>query len=178
MQNKDFICYEYKTVSAKPKDQTKVADMYEAFGWEITDASLNATGTVTLSLKRDRKQKHKQELTKLERQAESTYDVIDKLNSSKTRGAQIFSMIFGVIATLIFGGGLSLTLATPQSTVPLVIGIILGVIGIALCGVNYILYKKIADKKTKQLLPIIDDNEEKLANLLEKGNDLLKAEII
>ena len=79
---------------------------------------------------------------------------------------------------LFFGGGLSLTLATPQSAVPLVIGIILGVIGIALCGVNYILYKKIADKKTKQLLPIIDDNEEKLANLLEKGNDLLKAEII
>ena len=39
-------------------------------------------------------------------------------------------------------------------------------------------YKKLAEKKTKTLLPIIDDNEEKLANILEKGNDLLKTDLI
>lgn len=57
-------------------------------------------------------------------------------------------------------------------------GIVLGVVGFVLCGVNYLIYKKLVEKKTKQVLPIIDDNEEKLANLLEKGNDLLNADTI
>ena len=34
------------------------------------------------------------------------------------------------------------------------------------------------EKKTKEILPIIDDNEEKLANILEKGNDLLNTDFI
>ena len=57
-------------------------------------------------------------------------------------------------------------------------GIVLGIAGIVLCGINYLIYKQIAEKKTKTLLPIIDDNEEKLANILEKGNDLLKTDLI
>lgn len=54
-------------------------------------------------------------------------------------------------------------------------GIVLGIIGIALCGVNYAIYKKRAEKKTKALLPVIDETEETLAGLLERGNDLLSA---
>ena len=66
-----------------------------------------------------------------------------------------------------------------QNSIPAFVGgIILGIIGIALCAVNYPIYKKITVNKTKQVLPIIDDNEEKLANLLEKGNDLLHADLI
>ena len=57
-------------------------------------------------------------------------------------------------------------------------GIILGVVGIVLCGVNYVIYKKIEEKKTTQALPMIDVNEEKLANILAKGNDLLNADLI
>ena len=57
-------------------------------------------------------------------------------------------------------------------------GIVLGIIGLALCGLNPVIFKKISEKKTKQVLPAIDDNEEKLANLLEKGDELLKTEII
>ena len=54
----------------------------------------------------------------------------------------------------------------------------LGLAGFALCGVNYLIYKKLAERKTKQLLPVVDQTEEQLANVLERGNDLLKAEII
>ena len=79
MQEKDFTTYEYKTVAVKAKDQSKAMDMYEAFGWEITAVTSGAIAGVTLSLKRDRKQKHKQELNKLERQAE---DVFDTLNAA------------------------------------------------------------------------------------------------
>ena len=66
-----------------------------------------------------------------------------------------------------------------ENSIPALIGgIVLGVIGIALCSVNYIIYKNIVTKKTKQVLPVIDDNEEKLSNILEKGNDLLRTDLI
>ena len=178
MQEKDFVSYEYRTKTVKAKDQTKAIDMYEAFGWEVTSTSPALVDGVTLSLKRDRKQKHKQELTKLERQAEDVFETINGLHRAKTEGASIFAYIFGCIATLILGGGMCLCMLTENNIPAFAVGIILGVAGIALCGINYLIYKKIAAKKTKQILPVIDDNEEKLANILEKGNDLLNTDLI
>jgi len=178
MQEKDFISYEYKTKTVKAKDQTKAIDMYEAFGWEITSTTPVFADGVTLSLKRDRKQKHKQELTKLERQAEDTFETINGLHRTKTAGASIFAYLFGCVAALVLGGGMCLCMLIENSVPAFAGGIILGVFGIALCGMNYFIYKKLVAKKIKTLLPIIDETEEKLANLLEKGNDLLRAEII
>lgn len=178
MEEKNFISYEYKTVIVKAAEQYKATDMYEAFGWEINSTSSNIAGKVTLSMKRDRKQKHKQELAKLERQAEDLIVTIDSLQRSETMGASIFAYIFGIVSVLILGGGMCLVMLMENSTPAIVIGIVLGVIGIALCCINYLIYRKLADKKIRQVLPIIDANEEKLANLLEQGNDLLYAELI
>lgn len=178
MQEKDFIAYEYKTVSVKAKDRTKAMDLYEAFGWEVTGTSVSALGDTTLSLKRDRKQKHRQELNKLERQAEETFDAVNGLERSKTAGARVFAICCGIVAALIFGGGMCLTLLIENSIPALVGGIVLGVVGLGLCGLNYVLYNRLAAKKTKQVLPVIDETEEKLANILEKGNDLLKTDLI
>ena len=177
MQEKDFVSYEYRTVSVKAKDQARVMDLYEAFGWEVTGTSPALDG-VTLSLKRDRHIPHKQELVKLERQAEDTFARIGGLERSKTQGASVFSYIFGCIAVLILGGGMSLVMLVEGSIPALVGGIVLGIIGIVLCGVNYPIYKRLASQKTKALLPVIDETEEKLANLLERGNELLSAERI
>lgn len=178
MQEKDFVSYEYRTKTVKAKDQTRAMDMYEAFGWEITATTPTVVDGVTLSLKRDRKQKHKQELVKLERQAEDIFETINGLQRSRTEGASIFAYIFGVISALVLGGGMCLVMLIENNIPALVGGIALGLVGIAGCAVNYLIYNKIAAKKTKQVLPIIDDNEEKLANLLEKGNELLRADII
>lgn len=178
MQEKDFVAYEYRTKTVKAEMQTKAMDMYEAFGWEITATTPTAVNGVTLSLKRDRKQKHKQELVKIERQAESVFDAIIGLQQSKTMGASIFAYIFGALAALVLGGGMCLVMLIENSIPALVGGIVLGIVGIALCCLTYPIYKKLVANKTKTVLPIIDDNEEKLANLLEKGNDLLQADII
>lgn len=178
MQEKEFISYEYKTVSVKAKDQTKAMDMYEAFGWEITGTASAVTGDTTLSLKRNRNLLHKQELNKLERQAEDTFATINGLERSKTLVASVFAYIFGCFAALVLGGGMCLTMLIEGSIPAFVGGVILGVAGIALCGVNYVIYKKLVEKKTKSLLPVIDQTEEKLANTLEKGNDLLRADLI
>lgn len=178
MQDKDFVSYEYKTVQVNTKDQTKAMDMYEAFGWEVTGTTPTAVGGVTISLKRDRRQKHKPELNKLEQQAENTFETINHLQKAKTTGAGIFAYIFGIFAALVFGGGMCLVMLTENSVPALIGGIVLGVAGLALCGINYLVYKKIVARKTRQLLPVIDQTEEKLANLLEKGNDLLRADFI
>lgn len=178
MQEKDFMSYEYRTKTVKAKDQTRAIDMYEAFGWEVTATAPAVVDSVVISLKRDRKLKHKLELTKLERQAEDTFETINGLHRAKTKGASIFAYVFGVIAALIFGGGMCLVMLNTNSIQAIVGGVALGVIGLVLCGVNYRIYSRLAAKKTKQLLPVIDDNEDKFANLLEKGNDLLNTEII
>ena len=177
MQEKDFVSYEYRTVSVKAKDQARVMDLYEAFGWEVTGTSPALDG-ITLSLKRDRHIPHKQELVKLERQAEDTFAAVSRLERSKTLGASVFSYVFGCIAALVLGGGMCLCMLVEGSIPALVGGIVLGIIGIVLCGVNYPIYKRLASQKTKALLPVIDETEEKLANLLERGNELLSAERI
>lgn len=178
MQDKNFISYEYKTITVKAQNQARAADMYEAFGWEITSVSAGLVGSITMSLKRDRKQPHKQELVRLERQAEAAFDTADKLEQSKTLAAKIFCYTLGIIAALMLGGGMCLVMLVQNSVVAFAGGIVLGLAGIALCAVNYLIYKKLVERKLKRVLPLIDENEEKLADLLERGNDLLVADII
>ena len=103
---------------------------------------------------------------------------IDRLQRSKTLGADIFAYIFGVVAALILGGGMCLVMLVEGSLPALIGGIAIGVVGIALCCVNYPIRQKIAANKTKQMLPLIDESEEKLANLLEQGDGLLRADVI
>lgn len=106
MENKDYVTYEYATKSVKAKDQTRAIDLYEAFGWEVTGTTSSLTDGVTLSLKRDRKLKHKQELNRLERKAEEISGVIRNLEASKKRGGDIFAYAFGCFAALVLGGGM------------------------------------------------------------------------
>ncbi len=176
MQEKDFVSYEYMTKQVKANEQTKIIDMYEAFGWETTATTSTINGNLNISFRRNRKQPHKQELNKLQRQAEEMHNNINHLNCAKTSAANIFAYTFGIIAALILGGGMSMVM-TIKNNIPVMIGgIILGILGIILCCINYFIYKKIVEKKTKNILPTIDENEEKLANILEKGNDLLQSQ--
>ena len=103
---------------------------------------------------------------------------MQKLETAKTLGAKIFAYIFGVIAVLILGGGMSMTMVVENNVPVFAAGIILGVLGIALCTANYFINIKLATDKTKKLLPAIDESEESLANLLEKGNGLLETDLL
>lgn len=178
MEEKDYVTYEYKTKVVKKNEQTRAIDVYEAFGWEITSVQNTVTGDVALSMKRDRKLKHKQELVKLERQAEERLARVNALEKSKTLSASVFGYVFGSVSALIFGGGMCLTMLMTGNIGAFVGGIVLGIAGIVLMSVNYPIFKKIAAKKTKEVLPLIDENEEQLANVLEKGNDLLSTDVL
>lgn len=178
MKEKDFITYEYAVRTVKAKYRAHATDMYEAFGWEITDSKTSSVGTTTLSLKRARDLLHRREMNRLERQAEEALTEIDALERSRTLGAKIFSYVFGSISALIFGGGMSLVMLSDGGIARTICGALTGIVGIILCSVNYPLYRKLADKKSAEIVPLVCDSEEKLANILEKGNDLLTAENI
>lgn len=173
MNDRDFIAYEYRSVSAKAEDKARTADMYEAFGWEVTGETAGAGGVI-LSMRRDRRTEHKQELTRLERKAEEQAAALRRLKASQTSGARVFAYIFGVIAALVLGGGMALAMTLSGNTAAFVAGIIVGCVGIVMCAVTYPIYRKLADGATKRTLPAIDDGEEKLANLLEQGDELLR----
>ena len=100
------------------------------------------------------------------------------MERAKTLGADIFVYILGVIGALVLGGGMCLTMLIEGSVPAMAGGIILGIVGIVLCAVNYPIHRGISAKKTRQLLPVIDENEEALANVMEKGNELLAADMI
>lgn len=71
-----------------------------------------------------------------------------KLDQKAKQPALIFAYTFGIIATLILGTGMSLCMGVigGGKTLSMIFGVIVGVIGIAGCAVNYPLYKKLLEK--------------------------------
>ena len=73
---------------------------------------------------------------------------LKKLDQKAKRPAEIFTYTFGVIFALIFGTGMSLCMGVigGGTTLSMIIGIIIGLIGIAGCSVNYPIYKRMIEK--------------------------------
>lgn len=75
-----------------------------------------------------------------------------KLDKKAKQGANIFAYSFGIFSALVFGIGmcLSMKIIGNGSTALTVLGIIIGIIGIALVSVNYSIYKKLLEKGKKK----------------------------
>lgn len=75
-----------------------------------------------------------------------------KLDKKAKQGANIFTYSFGIFSALVFGIGmcLSMKIIGNGSTALNVLGIIIGIIGIALVSVNYPIYKKLLEKGKKK----------------------------
>ena len=71
-----------------------------------------------------------------------------KLDQKAKRPAEIFGYTFGVVSALILGTGMSLVMGVigGGALVATVMGVIVGVLGIVGCGVNYPIYKKLLEK--------------------------------
>ncbi len=92
---------------------------------------------------------------------------LKKLDEKAKRPARIFAYSFGAVAALLFGLGMCIVMTDfgPNGTLGVVLGIITGVIGLILCGVNYVLYVKILNsRKQKYAFDIV-----KLAEEITKG---------
>ena len=73
---------------------------------------------------------------------------LKKLDQKAKRPAEIFTYTFGIICALILGTGMSLCMGVigGESSLSMIIGVIVGVIGIAGCSVNYPIYKRMIEK--------------------------------
>lgn len=77
---------------------------------------------------------------------------LKKLDAKAKRGAYIFAYTFGIITTLIFGTGMCFALKVigDNTATSMIIGIILGLVGIAGISVNYPIYKKLLENGKKK----------------------------
>ena len=74
-----------------------------------------------------------------------------KLDRKAKLPATIFTFTFGIISSLVLGTGMCLAMQVIGSgTIMMVLGIIIGIIGIIGCAVNYPIYKRILDNGKKK----------------------------
>ena len=73
---------------------------------------------------------------------------LKKLDQKAKRPAEIFAFTFGIAFALVLGTGMSLCMGAigGGTTLSMIIGVVVGLIGIAGCGVNYPIYKKLIEK--------------------------------
>ena len=81
-----------------------------------------------------------------------------KLDRKAKLPANIFTYAFGIISALVFGTGMCLGMQVIGSGITgMVIGIIVGIIGMIGCGVNYPIYKKMLESgKRKYAYEIVE----------------------
>lgn len=91
-------------------------------------------------------------------------DELKALDSKVKRPALIFAYIFGTIGSLVLGVGMCLAMKIIGGTTPLmIVGIIVGLIGIAMVSTTYPIYAKILkSRKAKYADEIISKSNELL----------------
>lgn len=103
----------------------------------------------------------------------SELDTLRELDRKVRRPANIFAYIFGSIAAIIMGAGMSLVMTDIGAMVgilnPLVPGIAVGIIGMALALVNYPMYKVILGNRKKRYGDEILSLSEKIMNTQESN---------
>lgn len=84
---------------------------------------------------------------------ENKMDQLRRLDEQVTQRATMYSLILGVFGTLILGAGMSLCLL--KSGMAFALGILIGVIGMAVLGMAYPLYQRILKKEREKAAPEI-----------------------
>lgn len=71
-----------------------------------------------------------------------------KLDHKAKLPSQIFTYTFGIVSSLIMGAGMCLSMKVIGSgtTASMIIGIIIGIVGLFLMGINYPIYTKIRER--------------------------------
>ena len=83
---------------------------------------------------------------------------LKKLDNKAKLPATVFTYSFGIVSALIFGMGMCLAMQViGNGLAGIVLGIIIGIIGLIGCGMNYPIYKKMLEKgKAKYAYEIVE----------------------
>ncbi len=81
-------------------------------------------------------------------------DELRELDKKVKRPANVFAYIFGSISAIIMGGGMSLVMTDIAETIgladPMLPGIVIGIVGMAMALINYPIYKGILGSRKKK----------------------------
>ena len=83
---------------------------------------------------------------------EDKMETLRKLDRGVENRGTMMSVITGVIGTLVLGAGMSMVMVMNEK-VFMVLGIILGIIGIAVMAVAYPVYNRIVKKQREKIAP-------------------------
>lgn len=77
---------------------------------------------------------------------------LKKLDRKAKRPSQIFAFTFGIAGSLILGVGMCLAMKVigAGTLAAMILGSAIGIVGIAMVSVNYLLYKKLLEKGKKK----------------------------
>ena len=170
-QGKDFVAYEYKDITVNTNHLSLYLDSYENFGWEVDEKipfERKSTET-TLRLKRNRKIINKTELTRLQRNFESSIQEIRTLEKSKTTTATILALVIGLFGTAFIAGSVFAVSSEPPIIWLCIILAIPGFIGWVL---PYLVYHQLVNKRVKKIQPFIEEKYEDIYRICEKGHSL------
>lgn len=176
--NHTFIGYEYKEVITTTEKMSFLIDSYRNFGWVVDENVVpdikgnvpQIRGTVVLRLKRDRKIINRMELTRLQRNFEFCIKEMEQLENSKTSQATMYSIIVGVIGTAFMAGSVFAVTATPPM---IFLCIVLAIPAFAGWIIPYFLYRYTYQRRSEKVTPLIEDKQEEIYELCEKGSKLL-----
>lgn len=171
-QTKDYVGYEYKQITVEQKKVAIYLDSYENFGWKLdeTMSDIKDNGKCVLRLKRDRKIVNKTELTRLQRHFEDCMAQIMQMENQKTQNATIASLVTGIVGMAFITGSVFAVTHEPPLYLLCVILAVPGFLG-WICP--YSIYKKIKHKTSLQINPMIEEKEEEIYRICEKGHGLL-----
>ena len=175
---RNYVGYEYKEIMADGQLVSLLLDGYENFGWEVNDSlpESNLGGRpctrqkVVIRLKRDRKILNKAELTRLQRNFEACVKEIDALEKSRTSAATIYALVVGIIGTAFMAGSVFAVTAQPPY---IILSIFLAVPAFIGWIIPYFLYRRVVEKQTGKLTPLIEQKYDEIYEICEKGNKLL-----
>ena len=77
-------------------------------------------------------------------------DELKALDAKVKRPANVFAYTFGSIGAVVMGGGMSLIMTDLANTLgienPMLYGIVIGIVGMAMTIINYPIYKKLLER--------------------------------
>ncbi len=117
--------------------------------------SYSAKETEELKKIRSKYEKKDSELTLLEQ--------VQELDKKAERPGIIISLILGILGLLILGVGMCCIMVWSNKLFAL--GVIVGIIGIAVSGIAYPVYKSITKRKKEQITPVILKLTDNISNM-------------
>ena len=194
----DFVAYEYKNVTVKRNSAGMHIDCMESFGWVLVEqagvdvqdliSNLNpinlgknianaaqsfgetadASETMTLKFKRDRRIENKQQLDQLEREYEEAFSAIHKVERKNAAQTMGISLGTGIIGTVFIGLAVyNLVFSN------IVLGVLFAAVGAIGWGIGFFSNLKAGKKKSSQTEPYVQEQLDIVYNTCEKAHALL-----